>query len=147
MTKMYMDQTSIYLHAKTRLWFTQSCLTLHISKTVCLHFSIRKKDVHHPDILVTSLISNYQQMLPSCTCTIIFPHVSYCISIWSQAGKNILKPMYSLYKYTLKVLEKKCQLGIISVIISNYNVTLTIYNVVNYANTCLMYKQLPRLLT
>ena len=39
--------------------------------------------------------------------TMIFPHLSYCITTWSQAGVTVLKPVYSLYKHILKALDKK----------------------------------------
>ena len=69
----------------------------------------------------------------------IFPHLSYCITTWSQAGKTTTKPMHSLYKYTLKVLDKKAIKYHHCDIISKYNL-LSYDNFVHYANMCLMYR-------
>ncbi len=37
----------------------------------------------------------------------IFSHITYCLTTWSQASNTSLKPILSLYKQTLKVLDKK----------------------------------------
>ncbi len=37
----------------------------------------------------------------------IFPHLSYCLTCWGQAGETVIKPLKSLYKQTLKTLDKK----------------------------------------
>ncbi len=39
--------------------------------------------------------------------TLIFPHLSYCITTWTQACVTTLKPVYSFYKQMLKVLDIK----------------------------------------
>lgn len=39
--------------------------------------------------------------------TMIFPHLSYCITTWSQAGVTTLQPVHIIYKQILKVLDKK----------------------------------------
>ncbi len=33
-------------------------------------------------------------------------HLSYCLTCWGQAGETVIKPLKSLYKQTLKTLEK-----------------------------------------
>ncbi len=37
----------------------------------------------------------------------IFSHLSYCLTCWGQAGETVIKPLKSLYKRTLKTLDKK----------------------------------------
>ncbi len=37
----------------------------------------------------------------------IFSHLSYCLTCWGQAGETVIKPLKSLYKQTLKTLDKK----------------------------------------
>ena len=39
--------------------------------------------------------------------SMIFSHISYCITSLSQTGKTTLAPLQTLYKQTLKVLDKK----------------------------------------
>lgn len=39
--------------------------------------------------------------------TMIFSHIDYCLTSWSLAGATTLKPVESLYKKSLKVLDKK----------------------------------------
>uniref|UniRef100_A0A8C6S602 Reverse transcriptase domain-containing protein n=1 Tax=Neogobius melanostomus TaxID=47308 RepID=A0A8C6S602_9GOBI len=39
--------------------------------------------------------------------TMIMPHLSYCVTSWSQGCKTTLKPIDSVYKQALKVLDKK----------------------------------------
>lgn len=37
----------------------------------------------------------------------IFAHMSYCLTFWSQADDTVIKPLKSLYKQALKILDKK----------------------------------------
>lgn len=37
----------------------------------------------------------------------IMPHLSYCVTSWSQGSKTTLKPIHSVYKQALKVLDIK----------------------------------------
>ncbi len=39
--------------------------------------------------------------------SMIFSHLSYCITSWSVTGSTILKPVELLYKKALKILDKK----------------------------------------
>lgn len=39
--------------------------------------------------------------------SMIFSHITYCLTTWSQASNTSLKPILSLYKQALKVLDKK----------------------------------------
>jgi len=36
----------------------------------------------------------------------IFSHMSYCLTCWGQAGETVIKPLKSLYKQTLQILDK-----------------------------------------
>lgn len=37
----------------------------------------------------------------------IFSHLSYCITSWSQASPSKLKPIFSIYKQTIKIMDRK----------------------------------------
>ncbi len=39
--------------------------------------------------------------------SVSFSHMNYCLTSWSQAKPTTLKPLQSLYKQTLKTLDKK----------------------------------------
>ncbi len=39
--------------------------------------------------------------------SMIFSHITYYLTLWSQASNTSLKPILSIYKQTLKVLDKK----------------------------------------
>lgn len=39
--------------------------------------------------------------------SMILSHITYCLPIWSQAGVTSLNPLQSLYKQTVKILDKK----------------------------------------
>ncbi len=43
----------------------------------------------------------------TCMHATIFSHRSYCLTCWGQAGETVIKPVKSLYKQTLKTLDKK----------------------------------------
>ena len=76
--------------------------------------------------------------------SMIFSHITYCLTTWSQASNTALKPLLSLYKQTLKVLDKKpkhyhhCQ------ILTKYKF-LNWENLIKYTDSCLMYKILHKL--
>lgn len=38
---------------------------------------------------------------------LIFSHISYCITCWGQASETTIKPLKSLYKQAIKILDKK----------------------------------------
>ncbi len=76
--------------------------------------------------------------------TLIFPHLSYCITTWSQACVTTLKPVYSFYKQILKVLDKKTK-GL-SLLYHFEKVTFGNFdNFVFYSDVCLMYKMIHKL--
>lgn len=37
----------------------------------------------------------------------VFSHLSYCVTVWSQGSQLTMKPVRSLYKQTLKMPVKK----------------------------------------
>ena len=37
----------------------------------------------------------------------IFSHLSYCITSWSQASPTTLKPIFSIYKQAIKIMDRK----------------------------------------
>jgi len=39
--------------------------------------------------------------------SMVLPHITYCLTTWSQAKKTMLKPLESLYKQTIKIFDKK----------------------------------------
>jgi hypothetical protein len=39
--------------------------------------------------------------------TMILSHMTYCAIIWGQASQSVIKPVMSLYKQTLKVMDQK----------------------------------------
>lgn len=71
--------------------------------------------------------------------TMIFPHLSYCITTWSQEGVTTLKPVYSLYKQIVKVLDKKSRDYHHCNILKKYNL-LSFKNFVLFSDACLMFK-------
>ena len=38
---------------------------------------------------------------------VIFSHMSYCVTVWSQAHLSKIKPIASLYNQALKIMDKK----------------------------------------
>lgn len=42
-----------------------------------------------------------------CMRAMILSHMSYCIACWVQAGETTIRPLESLYKQTIKMLDKK----------------------------------------
>lgn len=163
--QMYADDSVIFTHARSKEhaaakltasmskmsdWLANSCLTLNLSKTVGMYFTVRINNSVNPVILIngevitsvthvkylgiiidTNLtfkkqvskviktvkfnLNNFKSIRHNLSLsaanllvhTMIFPHLSYCITTWSKAGATTLKPIYSLYKHILKVLDKK----------------------------------------
>ena len=196
--QMYADDTVLYVHAKTRQqaalkltsalnkvsdWLTYNCLTLNVSKTVAMYFSIKRGDVNQqPDIfvkgegiktvdnfkylgvIIDSNLSFKKQIKKTSKCvraslanfrhirhqlplpaaklflhSMIFSHLSYCSTSWSQAGVTTIQPLATLYKMALKVLDKKPRRYHHCIIISKYNL-LSFDSFICFADMCLMYK-------
>ena len=71
--------------------------------------------------------------------SMIFSHISYCFTSWSQTGKNTLAPLQTLYKQTLKVLDKNpLRYHHCKIIQKHY--LMTFESFVFLADVCLVYK-------
>lgn len=68
--------------------------------------------------------------------SMIFSHITYCSTTWAQASNTILKPLISLYKQTLKVLDRKSRYYCNCRIMTKYNF-LNWENLIKYADSCL----------
>lgn len=73
--------------------------------------------------------------------SVIFSHMTYCLTSWSQANHNTLKPIQSLYKQTLKVLDKKPHNFHHCNILSKYNL-LNLENLIKFTNICLAWPEI-----
>ena len=51
----------------------------------------------------------------------IFSHISYCVTVWSQASQSTIKPITSLYKQALKIMDKKRMKWHHYIILRKYN--------------------------
>jgi len=71
--------------------------------------------------------------------SMILSHFTYCLTSWSQANSTILKPLQSLYKQTLKVLDKKPKHFHHCTILLKYNI-LSWENLTKFINCCQVYK-------
>ncbi len=66
-------------------------------------------------------------------------HLSYCLTCWGQAGETIIKPLKSLYKQTLKTLDKKSNQYHHCRVLEKYNF-LSFDNFRLFWNLCMVYK-------
>uniref|UniRef100_A0A8C8E3R6 Reverse transcriptase domain-containing protein n=1 Tax=Oryzias sinensis TaxID=183150 RepID=A0A8C8E3R6_9TELE len=71
--------------------------------------------------------------------SMIFSHITYCLSVWSQACNTSLKPVQTLYKQTVKTLDKKPNIFHHCTILQKHGL-LSWENMVKFSNLCLMYK-------
>lgn len=71
--------------------------------------------------------------------SMILSHITYCLPVWSLASVTSLNPLQSLYKRTVKVLDKKPNHFHHCPILQKYKL-LTLENTIKYSNLCLMYK-------
>jgi len=69
----------------------------------------------------------------------IFSHMSHCLTCWGQAGETVIKPLKSLYKQTLQILDKKPNHFHFCRIIEKHNF-LTFDNFRLYSNLCMVHK-------
>ena len=104
----------------------------HISKMSCLtNFNIH----------------NFREIRPSLTTgaallflhTMIFSHFEYCITSWSYASAEALKPIKSLFKRALKALDRKPLTYHYCKILPKYSL-LSFENFVSFKTACLTYK-------
>jgi len=73
--------------------------------------------------------------------SMIFSHITYCLPVWAQASSTSLKPLQSLYKRTVKTLDKKPHISHHCPILQKYRL-LSWYNMAKYSNLCLIYKMI-----
>ena len=71
--------------------------------------------------------------------SMIFSHITYCLTTWSQVSNTALKPLHSLFKKTLKVLDRKSDNYHHCHILLKYKL-LHWENMIKYSHSCLMYK-------
>lgn len=74
----------------------------------------------------------------------IMSHIIYCLTTWSQTSSTTLKPLESLYKQSMKTLDKKTNRFHHCHILKKQNL-LSWDNLIKYANLCLVYKVLHNL--
>ncbi|XP_046707928.1 uncharacterized protein LOC124387560 [Silurus meridionalis] len=71
--------------------------------------------------------------------SMVMPHMTYCLTTWSQANKTTLKSLESLYKQTIKIVDKKTLRYHHCAILQKHKF-LSWENVIKYSNLCLLYK-------
>ena len=69
----------------------------------------------------------------------ILSYYHYCISCWSQASKSVLKPIRSLHKQALKILDRKSRQYHHCDILNKYKM-LSFDNLMLYSDVRLVYK-------
>ncbi len=76
--------------------------------------------------------------------SMIISHITYCLTTWSQASITTLKPLESLYKQSLKTLDKKSVQFHHCSILKKYNL-LSWDNLIKYVHICLLFKTMHSL--
>ncbi len=76
--------------------------------------------------------------------SMIISHITYCLTTWSQASITTLKPLESLYKQSLKTLDKKSVQFHHCSILKKYNL-LSWDNLMKYVHICLLFKTMHSL--
>ncbi len=76
--------------------------------------------------------------------SMIISHITYCLTTWSQASITTLKPLESLYKQSLKTLDKKSVQFHHCSILKKYNF-LSWDNLIKYVHICLLFKTMHSL--
>lgn len=69
----------------------------------------------------------------------IAPHITYCLSCWSQANKTTLKPLRSVYNQALKVLDRKAPCYHHCNILCKYKI-LSFDSLIHYTNLRTLFK-------
>ncbi len=69
----------------------------------------------------------------------VFSHLSYCVTVWSQVSQLTIKPVRSLYKQTLKILDKKPNRWHHCNIVQKYDL-LSFENVINLSLIKMVFK-------
>ena len=68
-----------------------------ISKTIKNHLNCFKLIRHHIPVKAAQLYTH----------AMIFSHMSYCVTVWSQASQTTIKLIAPLFDQTLKIMAKK----------------------------------------
>ena len=76
----------------------------------------------------------------------IFSHLSYCVTSWSQASQTALKPITSIYKQAIKIMDQKPMRWHHCGIIRKHNL-FTFENFVAFCNIKLVFKCLHNLVS
>ena len=69
----------------------------------------------------------------------IVPYVTYCMKSWTQVNSTTLRPISSLHKQALKVLDRKPKLYHHCYILDKYNL-LSWENILKHTDACLIFK-------
>ena len=69
----------------------------------------------------------------------IMSHLTYCLTSWGQTNSSTLKPLATLYKQTLKVLDQKPNRSHHCTILNKHNI-LSWEDLIKYRNIVLVYK-------
>ncbi len=75
------------------------------------------------------------------THSMLFSHITYCLPIWSHTIVTSLKHLQSLYKRTVKIMDKKPSISHHCPILHKHRL-LSWENMVKYSNLCLVYKMI-----
>ena len=110
-----------------------------------LNFKQHVKKILH---IIKFNLSNFKHIRPFLTTesakaymhTMIFSHITYCYTTWSHTSETILKPLKSLFKRTLKTMDKKPQHYHYCNILSKYNILD--FDSQIFMDACLIFKVL-----
>lgn len=69
----------------------------------------------------------------------VMTHLTYCLTSWGQTNASTLKPLETLYKQTLKVLDQKPNSSHYCTILHKHKL-LSWEDVIKYRNICLVFK-------
>ena len=69
----------------------------------------------------------------------VFSHMSYCVTVWSQASQTTIKPITSLYKQALKIMDKKQMRWHHCIILRKYNM-LSFDSFIKFSSIKLIFK-------
>src|SRR4029434_3738872 len=71
--------------------------------------------------------------------SLILSHINYSLPTWSTANSTTLKPVMSLYKQALKILDRKPKSHHHCSVLQKYRL-LSCDNLITFKNCCLMFK-------
>lgn len=120
------------------------CLGIILDSTLSF-----KKQVKRVTQTAKYNLSNFRFMRNCLTSTValhymnamIISHLMYCMTIWTHAKSTTMKPILSLYKQALKVLDRKPHTYHHCHILSKYRI-LSWENLTKYTDACLLFKVL-----